>query len=69
MCLTLEKAKETSAQKCIAKKSPVINWVTRHNPKRDPKFHKDEILEGVGKSTSAPLAIFKTGWVFKIDTI
>jgi len=59
--LTLEKAKDTSAQKCIAKNRPVKSWVARHSPNREPKFHSVEMLAGVGSSTNAPLTIFRTG--------
>jgi len=45
----------------MAKKIPVANWVIRQSPKRDPKFHRMEMLAGVGKSTKAPLAIFNKG--------
>ncbi len=33
--LTLEKARDTSAQKCIAKNRPVNNWSPKHKPNRD----------------------------------
>lgn len=48
---------------------PVINWVTKQRPSKDPKFHRLEILAGVGRSTKEPLIIFKTGCVFKWDAI
>lgn len=37
----------------------------RHIPRRDPKFHQAEMLEGVGRSTTASLAIFRRGWVLR----
>lgn len=40
-------------------------WIIRQRPNREPKFHHAEILEGVGRSTSASLAIFSKGWVFR----
>lgn len=43
----------------------MASWVTRHNPKRDPKFQKTEILVGVGRSTRAPFAILNKGWVLR----
>jgi hypothetical protein len=47
----------------MAKKRPVKIWVPRHNPSKDPKFHQAEMLEGAGKSTTAPDAIFNKGCV------
>lgn len=41
----------------------------KHRPSKEPKFHKEVILAGVGNSTSEPLTIFKRGWVRKIDFI
>lgn len=49
----------------MARNSPVRIWVIKHSPRRDPKFHHTEILDGVGRSTSASLAIFISGWVFR----
>jgi hypothetical protein len=49
----------------MARNSPVRIWVIKHNPRRDPKFHHTEILDGVGRSTSASLAIFISGWCKK----
>ena len=37
----------------------------RQIPSKEPKFHHAEILEGVGRSTSASLTIFSSGWVFR----
>lgn len=37
----------------------------RQRPRRDPKFHRAEILEGAGRSTSASFAIFMRGCVFR----
>lgn len=48
----------------MAKKSPVNTWTIKHRPNRDPKFHRDLILEGVGSSTKEPLTIFINGWTF-----
>lgn len=50
-----------SAEKCIAKNSPVTIWITKQSPRRDPKFQRVEILEGVGRSTKAPLIILIRG--------
>jgi hypothetical protein len=37
----------------MAKNSPVRICTIKQSPKRDPKFHQEEILEGAGKSTKA----------------
>lgn len=34
----------------MAKNRPVIICKIRHIPKREPKFHQDEIFDGVGRS-------------------
>lgn len=49
----------------MARNRPVRIWAIKHSPRSDPKFHQTEILEGAGRSTSASLAIFKSGWVFR----
>ena len=33
-------------------------------PRRDPKFHHDEMFDGVGRSINALFTIFISGWVF-----
>lgn len=40
-------------------------WIIKHMPNKEPKFHMAEMLEGVGRSTSASLAIFNRGWVLR----
>lgn len=40
-------------------------WISKHTPKRDPKFHHEDRFDGVGRSISALLRIFKSGWVFR----
>jgi hypothetical protein len=52
---------EISPVKCIAKNNPVIIWIIKLSPKRDPKFHQKEIEEGEGRSISALLIIFNNG--------
>lgn len=47
----------------MAKNNPVAIWVTKHSPKRDPKFHQVEIFEGAGKSITALFIILIRGWV------
>lgn len=49
----------------MARKSPVMIWVIRHSPRREPKFHQAEMFEGAGRSTSASFAILRRGWVFR----
>lgn len=49
----------------MARKSPVRIWVAKHRPSSEPKFHQTEMLDGAGRSTSASLAIFRRGWVFR----
>lgn len=39
--------------------------MAKHNPRRDPKFHHTEMLDGAGRSTSASLAILIRGCVFR----
>ena len=50
----------------MARKIPLIIWIPRHRPRRDPKFHQYEIEEGAGKSISEKLIILIKGWVFRI---
>lgn len=52
MWMTLSNAIKVLAAKCIAKNSPVMIWIPSINPKRDPKFQKILILEGVGRLIS-----------------
>jgi len=53
----------------MAKNRPVRIWDTKQRPRREPKFHQIEMLEGVGRSSKALLAIFKSGWVFRRSVI
>jgi len=53
----------------MAKNSPVKIWIIKHNPKREPKFHKELILDGEGSSTNEPFTIFNNGCDFNIDII
>ena len=47
-------------------KSPVKIWIIKQSPKRDPKFHMDEILAGVGSFTTELSKIFSKGlWFLK----
>lgn len=35
-------------------------------PRREPKFHHDEIFDGAGRSMNALFTIFISGWVFRM---
>ncbi len=59
MCLTLAKARDTSAPKCIDKNKPVKICVTRHTRSKEPKFHQYDRLAGIGVVTTALSMIFK----------
>lgn len=50
----------------MARNSPVTICKPRHIPRRDPKFHHDEIFEGVGRSINALFIILKSGCFFII---
>lgn len=41
----------------------------RQTPRRDPKFHQEEILEGAGRSTNASLIILNSGWDLRMLVI
>lgn len=45
----------------MASNSPVTIWVIRQTPSSDPKFHQDEMLDGVGRSIKESLMIFSRG--------
>lgn len=53
----------------MARKMPVAVWVTRHSPRRDPKFQKCDKLLGAGKSIIELFAILRIGCVFRIEII
>lgn len=40
-------------------------WIARHSPSKDPKFHQDEMLEGLGRSITALLMIFNRGDILR----
>lgn len=65
----LQNAKSVLAVKCIAKNRPVASWTTKQSPNKDPKFHRVEILLGIGMSTKAPLAILNNGWDLRIGVV
>lgn len=41
----------------------------RQIPKSEPKFHQEEILDGVGRSASESLMILNRGCVFRMLVI
>lgn len=41
----------------------------RQRPSREPKFHHEEMLDGVGRSMNALLIIFISGCVFRMLVI
>lgn len=41
----------------------------RQKPSREPKFHHEEIFDGVGRSMNALLIIFISGCVFRMLVI
>lgn len=38
----------------------------RQRPNKEPKFQKIEMFVGVGRSTTAPLAILNRGWFLRM---
>lgn len=40
-------------------------WAIKQRPSKEPKFHQAEMFDGVGRSTTASLAIFSKGWVLR----
>ena len=53
----------------MAKKRPVMIWTIRQTPRRDPKFHHDEMLDGAGRSMNEWLIILNNGCVFRMFVI
>lgn len=45
----------------MARKSPVRICEIKQRPRREPKFHHTEMLDGAGRSTNASFAIFRSG--------
>ena len=50
----------------MAKNNPLTICNIKQIPTRDPKFHKVEILEGLGKSIKELLTIFNKLCVFRL---
>lgn len=38
-------------------------------PRREPKFHQEEILDGAGRSMNESLMILNSGWDFRMWVI
>ena len=45
----------------MARKIPLIIWITRQRPRSEPKFHQNEMLEGAGRSISEKFTILIRG--------
>jgi len=58
------KAVSVCAVYIIDKISPLTIWSIRVIPNKKPKFHINEIDDGVGKSRRAPLTMFRIGFFF-----
>lgn len=43
--------------------------MARQRPRREPKFHQDEMLDGAGRSMKEWLIIFNRGCVFRMFVI
>jgi len=50
----------------MARNRPVMICITRQIPSSDPKFHHPLIVDGVGRSTRAFLAILISGCLFRM---
>lgn len=53
----------------MARKSPVRICIARQAPRIEPKFHQEEIFEGVGRSMNESLRILSRGWVLRMFVI
>lgn len=53
----------------MARNKPVMIWMMRQSPSKDPKFHQDEMLDGVGRSMNEWLMILSSGCDFRIFVI
>lgn len=45
----------------MANNKPVVIWIIRQVPRSEPKFHQEEMLDGVGRSMNELLIIFASG--------
>lgn len=64
MWVTEVNAVAVSDVQCIARNNPVSICAARQTPKKDPKFHQEEIFDGAGKSMNASLTILTRGCGF-----
>lgn len=53
----------------MAKNRPVKICSAKQIPRRDPKFHQDEMFDGAGRSINELLIIFTRGWDFRMLVI
>lgn len=53
----------------MARNNPVMIWIIRQRPSREPKFHHDEIFDGAGRSMNEWLIILISGCFFRITVI
>lgn len=44
-------------------------WTIRQRPRREPKFHHDEMFDGVGRSMNEWLMILINGCFFRMTVI
>jgi hypothetical protein len=59
VCLTLENARLMLGQWCVAR-SPGRICTIKQLPSSGPKFHHPLVVDGVGRSTRASLAVLKS---------
>lgn len=50
----------------MARNKPVMIWIMRQRPRREPKFHQMDRFLGVGRSTSLLFRILMAGWDFRV---
>ena len=60
----LANAEEASPVYNIDRISPEASWRDRVMPSKNPTFHRNEIDEGVGRSSSDFFSIFRIGFFF-----
>ena len=49
----------------MARKRPVIIWIIKQSPSKDPNFHQMDKFLGEGRSIREPLIILNKGCVFR----
>lgn len=60
----LEKAVAVLAEYIMDRTSPVVIWIVRVIPRRNPMFHMKEMEVGEGRSRREDFVIFKIGFFF-----